>query len=114
MQDSTIKFLRDLIAIDSVNPSLVPGGAGEAAVAGRVADEMRAIGLDVDIMEVARGRPNVVGVMEGRRPGPSLMSGCRPTPHGYSTSTRHHWARFAQTPPQPGRESPAVAPPACA
>ena len=73
MQDSTIKLLRDLIAIDSVNPSLVPGGAGEAGVADRVAGEMRAIGLDVEIVEVARGRPNVVGVMEGRRPGPALM-----------------------------------------
>jgi acetylornithine deacetylase len=73
VQDSTITLLRDLIAIDSVNPSLVPGGAGEAGVAGRTADAMRAIGLDVEITQVAAGRPNVVGVMEGRRPGPSLM-----------------------------------------
>lgn len=73
MRDSTISLLRDLIAIDSVNPSLVAGGAGEAGVAARAADEMRAIGLDVEITEVSPGRPNVVGVMEGNRPGPSLM-----------------------------------------
>ena len=73
MRDSTISLLRDLIAIDSVNPSLVAGGAGEAGVAARAADEMRAIGLDVEITEVSPGRPNVVGVMEGSRPGPSLM-----------------------------------------
>jgi acetylornithine deacetylase len=73
MRDSTITLLLDLIAIDSVNPSLVPGGAGESGVAARAADEMRAIGLDVEITEAAPGRPNVVGVMQGSRPGPSLM-----------------------------------------
>ena len=30
-------------------------------------------GLDVEMQEVAPGRPNVVGVLEGRAPGPSLM-----------------------------------------
>ena len=29
MPDFAIEVLRDLVAIDSVNPSLVPGGAGE-------------------------------------------------------------------------------------
>ena len=28
--DPALALLRDLVAIDSVNPSLVPGGAGEA------------------------------------------------------------------------------------
>jgi acetylornithine deacetylase len=73
VQETTIRLLRDLIAIDSVNPSLIPGGAGEAGVADRTASAMRAIGLDVEITEVAAGRPNVVAVMEGRRPGPSVM-----------------------------------------
>ena len=73
MTDSTIKLLRDLVAIDSVNPSLVPGGAGESEIASFVASEMRSIGMDVEITEVAPGRPNVVGVLEGRAPGKSLM-----------------------------------------
>ncbi len=73
MSDPAIKLLRDLIAIDSVNPSLVPGGAGEAEVAKLVANEMRAFGMDVEVTEVAPGRPNVVGVIEGRGPGKSLM-----------------------------------------
>ena len=30
--DSTLRLLKQLIAIDSVNPSLVPGAAGEAAI----------------------------------------------------------------------------------
>lgn len=33
----------------------------------------RTAGLDVEITEVAPGRPNVVAVLEGRRPGQSLM-----------------------------------------
>ena len=32
-----VELTRRLIAIDSVNPALVPGGAGEAAIAGATA-----------------------------------------------------------------------------
>ena len=71
--DTVLTLLRDLIAIDSVNPSLVPGAAGEAAVAARVAGALRTAGLDVEVAEVAPGRSNVVGVLEGRAPGRSLM-----------------------------------------
>ncbi len=71
--DSVITLLRDLVAIDSVNPSLVPGGAGEAAVAERIAAALRAAGIDVELTEVAPGRPNVVGVVEGKAPGRTLM-----------------------------------------
>src|SRR6185295_2402266 len=62
IMDPTIKFLSDLIAIDSVNPSLVPGGAGEKEIASVVAEKMCAIGMDVEVTEVSPGRPNVVGV----------------------------------------------------
>lgn len=71
--DPVIRLLRDLVAIDSVNPSLVPGGAGEAAVAALVAAGLRAAGIDVETTDVAPGRPNVVGVVEGRKPGRALM-----------------------------------------
>jgi len=71
--DPVIKLLRDLVAINSINPTLVPGAPGEAAIADAVAAEMRRIGLDVDTDVVAPGRPNVVGVLEGRRRGRALM-----------------------------------------
>lgn len=71
--DPTIRLLEDLVAIDSVNPSLVPGARGEAEVARRIAAECAAAGLTVDVTEVAPGRPNVVAVLEGRAPGPTLM-----------------------------------------
>src|SRR5918998_3442581 len=71
--NSTLELLRDLVSIDSVNPSLVPGARGEAAVAQRIAAELMSIGLKVEITEVAPGRPNVVGVLEGRAAGRDLM-----------------------------------------
>ncbi|MDQ2855717.1 MAG: ArgE/DapE family deacylase [Acidobacteriota bacterium] len=73
MANKTISLLRDLIAIDSVNPSLVPGGAGEKEIAAAVESYLRTIGMDVTLTEVAPGRQNVVGVLEGQRPGKSLM-----------------------------------------
>jgi acetylornithine deacetylase len=51
-----------------VNPSLVPGGAGEADIAQAVADHLKKAGLDVEVDDVVPGRPNVVGVLEGRSP----------------------------------------------
>ena len=71
--DPFLDLLRDLVAIDSVNPSLVPGAAGEAQIAAAIAAHMRRIGLDVQVEEVVPGRPNVIGVLEGRGPGRSLM-----------------------------------------
>lgn len=71
--DPAIALLRDLVAIDSVNPTLVPGARGEAEIARRLADELRSLGLVVEITDVAPGRPNVVGVLEGRGSGRSLM-----------------------------------------
>ena len=71
--DPAIRLLRELVAINSINPTLVPGAPGEAAVADAIAIEMRRIGLDVIVDDIAPGRPNVVGVVEGRRPGPTVM-----------------------------------------
>lgn len=71
--DPCIRLLRDLVAINSINPTLVPGAPGEAAVADAIAAEMRRLGLDVAVEAVAPGRPNVIGVLEGRTKGRSLM-----------------------------------------
>jgi len=71
--DPAIRLLRELVAINSVNPTLVPGAPGEAAIAEFIAGEMRDRGLDVAIEPVASGRPNVIGVVEGRGKGRTLM-----------------------------------------
>lgn len=68
-----VRTLRDLVRIDSVNPDLVPGAAGEAAIAGHVARVLADLGLEVAVHEVAPGRPNVVGRLPGSGRGRSLM-----------------------------------------
>ncbi len=73
MSTRTIDFLRQLVAIDSVNPSLVPGAAGEQQIGEAIAQALRASGIDVELQPVEPGRPNVIGVIEGRRPGPTLV-----------------------------------------
>ncbi len=62
-----------LVAIDSINPDLIPGGAGEAEIARFVAEWLERAGLEVELWEVAPGRPNVVGVARGRGGGRSLL-----------------------------------------
>jgi acetylornithine deacetylase len=71
--DPAIKLLRDLVAINSVNPTLVPGAPGEREIAEAVAAAMRSIGLEVSVEDAGGGRPNVVGVLESRVKGPALM-----------------------------------------
>jgi acetylornithine deacetylase len=73
MTDPAISLLKDLVAIDSVNPSLVPGAAGEAQVAEAIAAHMKRLGLDVEMQDVAPGRQNVIGVLDGAEFGRSLM-----------------------------------------
>src|SRR5687767_12607141 len=71
--DPAISLLRDLVSINSVNPTLVPGAPGEGPIADAIAIHLRQLGLDVHVQDAAPGRPNVIGVLEGRAPGPSLM-----------------------------------------
>ena len=47
-----------LVAIDSVNPALVPGGAGEVAVMSDAAAWMAGAGLEVELIDAASGRPS--------------------------------------------------------
>src|SRR6266850_2112534 len=73
VMDPAIRILRDLVAVNSVNPTLVPGAPGEREIADLVANELRRGGLDVSIETVADGRPNVVGILEGRAKGRTLL-----------------------------------------
>ena len=60
------RLLLDLIAIDSVNPSLVPGGAGEERVALYIAEYTKKMGFPTRLDYVTPTRPNVVAVMGGK------------------------------------------------
>jgi acetylornithine deacetylase len=72
-RDRLIGQLTDLVSINSVNPELVPEGAGEADIAVYVANTMDEMGLEVEVWEPEPGRPNVVGVLPGTGDGRSLM-----------------------------------------
>ncbi len=65
--------LQAMIRIDSVNPSLVPGGRGEGAIARYLGDYLRAMGLAVHRREIAPGRVNIIGIRKGRGGGRSII-----------------------------------------
>ncbi|CAN5727419.1 ArgE/DapE family deacylase [soil metagenome] len=66
-------LLEQLVAIDSVNPTLVPGGAGEAEIARFVAGWLEQRGVETEYEELAPTRANVVGRVRGSGGGRSLM-----------------------------------------
>ncbi len=66
-------LLAELIRCDSTNPDLVPGGAGEGGVAKIVAARLERAGLEVELVEVAPRRPNVIGRLPGTGGGRSLL-----------------------------------------
>ncbi len=67
------ELLEQLVAIDSVNPTLVPGGAGEAGIGRFVAGWLGEHGVDVEVDELAADRVNVIGRVHGSGGGRSLM-----------------------------------------
>jgi acetylornithine deacetylase len=67
------ELLADLVRIDSVNPDLSAGAAGEGEIARFVARWLEEAGLEVDVEEVAPGRFNTVGVAPGSGGGRSLL-----------------------------------------
>jgi acetylornithine deacetylase len=68
-----IDLLKQLVRIDSVNPSLVLGAKGEAEIAEYLSDWMRSLGLKTHLDTVTPGRCNAVGVLKGVGGGKRLM-----------------------------------------
>jgi acetylornithine deacetylase len=66
-------LLRQLVQIDSVNPTLVAGGAGEGEIASFVARVLAESGIETRLQEVAPGRPNIIGRLAGSGGGRSLV-----------------------------------------
>ena len=73
MPDELTQLLSDLVAIDSVNPDLVPGAAGEGKIAAFIAAWLGKAGLEVERVENAPGRPNVIGIARGTGGGKTLL-----------------------------------------
>lgn len=73
MSATAAELTAALIVIDSVNPSLVPGGAGEGEIAAFIADWAREAGLEADVLEETPGRPSVVVRACGTGGGRTMM-----------------------------------------
>jgi|tagenome__1003787_1003787.scaffolds.fasta_scaffold20735981_2 acetylornithine deacetylase len=63
----------ELVRIDSVNPALIPGAAGEGEAARFVASWLERAGLEVEVVEPEPGRPSVIGIARGSGGGRSLI-----------------------------------------
>ena len=68
-----VALTRELVRVDSRNPTLVAGAPGEGRVARVLADVLGAWGFDVSVREAAPGRPNVIARIGARRGGRSLI-----------------------------------------
>ncbi|QIS39040.1 M20/M25/M40 family metallo-hydrolase [Clavibacter capsici] len=68
-----VDLAADLIRIDSTNPDLVPGAAGEPAVAAHVAAWLRARGFAVRVLEGTPGRPTVLATAHGAGGGRTIL-----------------------------------------
>ncbi|MGH2886169.1 MAG: ArgE/DapE family deacylase [Solirubrobacteraceae bacterium] len=73
MSAHTVELVKALVAIDSVNPSLVAGGAGEREIAAFIAGWARDGGLEAEVLERMPGRPSVIVRACGRGGGRTLL-----------------------------------------
>jgi acetylornithine deacetylase len=73
MREDLVALLSELVSIDSVNPSLVPGGAGEAEIAVHIVGWAGRAGLDAHLLEETPGRPSVIVRASGTGGGKTLL-----------------------------------------
>jgi acetylornithine deacetylase len=73
MDTDLTALLSSLVAIDSVNPSLVAGGAGEGEIATLVEGWAHAAGLEAERLEETPGRPSVLVRARGTGGGRTLL-----------------------------------------
>ncbi len=85
-----VELLRQLVAINSINPDLVPGSAGEGEIARFVANWLERAGIEVQFDEPAPGRPNVVGIVHGSGGGRSLLLNAHMDTVGVERMERPH------------------------
>ena len=67
------QLTQELVRINSINPSLTPDGNGEEELGKYVADQLKELGLEVTVSEIAPGRVNTVGMLKGSGGGKSLL-----------------------------------------
>ncbi len=73
LEREAVELLRELVSIDSVNPSLSQGGAGEGVIAAFVERWARTAGLQAEVIEGTPGRPSVIVRSGDPGSGPTLL-----------------------------------------
>src|SRR6266700_2557521 len=86
----TTELLRQLVAINSINPDLVADGPGEGEIARYVATWLARAGLEVKLDEPEPGRPNVIGIVRGTGGGRSLLLNAHMDTVGVAGMERPH------------------------
>lgn len=72
-RDYLFRTLADVVRINSVNPTLVPGGAGEREIADYIAASLGAPLIHIERFEPQPGRVSVLATLKGQGGGRSLM-----------------------------------------
>jgi len=70
-----VGLTRDLVAVDSVNPGLVPGAAGEAGIVSALAARLQRSGFTTTVVPAASGsdRPSLLAVPPATSTGPLVV-----------------------------------------
>jgi acetylornithine deacetylase len=90
-----IELTAELVSVDSVNPTLIRGGAGEERIARLIAEWCDRAGLHVELIEAAPRRPSVVAVARGTGGGRSLMLNAHTDTVGVAGMEDPHQPRLA-------------------
>jgi acetylornithine deacetylase len=69
--EEAIELTRELVSLDTVNPALVPGGAGERPAVELLAQRLSARGFELEIVGPAE-RPSLLATHRGARGGPAV------------------------------------------
>ena len=73
--EQAVELLKDLIAIDSINPGLVPGAAGETAIVDFLTTRLQQAGFVVTVVrpDDRLERPSIIAVPSGTSGGPTVV-----------------------------------------
>ncbi len=69
----SLEILFELVRIESVNPTLVSGGAGEQAIAEHLSGLLKSEGIQSELQTIAPGRFNLLAAVQGSGPGPRVL-----------------------------------------
>lgn len=72
-EESLVRLLSDLVAIESINPNMKGARNGEAAIGEYIREYLQGLGLEVEKDEVLPGRFNILGRLPGSDPRRRLL-----------------------------------------